>query len=99
MEKLPEDWLFVTLNEIKDGQTRHAAEMRQGFQEIRKAQMDHELDDQKWKGEVVRVVDRVDDLVKRQDDASTFTRGLHTTFIASGLLAAWEGVKHFAGWK
>lgn len=91
MEKLPEDWLFVTLNDIKDGQTRHAAEMRAGFEAIRKAQTDHEIDDERWKA-------RVKSLEDKQDDRSLFSRNVHTSIIAAVFIAIWEGVKHVLGW-
>lgn len=91
MEKLPEDWLYVSLSRIESRMDEHGREMRKGFQDIREAQKDHEIDDEQWKG-------RVKALEDQQDDRSTFGRSVHTSIIAAVFIAVWEGVKHVLGW-
>lgn len=92
MDKLPEDWLFVTLNRIEKRMDDHGVKMQVGFDEIKRAQQAHELDDKEWKN-------RVANLEEKQTHRSMFTQSVHTTLIATGLVASWEAVKHFAGWK
>lgn len=92
MDKLPEDWLFVTLNRIEDAQTRHAAEFRLGLQEIRTLQAKHELDDKAVEG-------RVKTLEDKQGERSVFRQHLESTLVATGVIAFYEGAKHLAGWK
>ena len=69
MEKLPEDWLFVTLNEIKDGQLRHAAEMRLSFEKINvraeqiKADLiEHEKSDLETQGKIDKRLEKMEGL-------------------------------------
>lgn len=92
MDKLPEDWLFVTLNRIEDAQARHAGEMRLGFESVRAAQAKHELED-------ALVAADVRTLKQQASERSTFGTHLQTLLISTGLVAGWEGVKHLAGWK
>jgi hypothetical protein len=92
MDKLPEDWLFVTLNRIEEAQGRHAAEMRLGFQSVREVAAKHELAD-------AAVEARVTALEKAAGESSTFKRSLEMVAISSGLMAAWDAVKYLKGWK
>lgn len=92
MDKLPEDWLFATLNRIEEAQSRHASEMRMGFETVRRTQSDHELEDSGVQARVVA-------LEKQLNASSDFKRSAQMLAVSTGLLAIWEGVKHLSGWR
>lgn len=96
MDKLPEDWLFVTLNRIEERQGVHAAEMRLGLQEIRTNAANHALADSQFEGDIKG---RVKALEVAALERSGLRQRLESGLIASGMFGLAEWVKHLQGWK
>ncbi len=95
----PNDWLFHILTRIEEQQTRHAAEMRNGLHEMRgdmhemrETMRTHQIED-------TLVASDVHALKARLDTASEAKRHAQTLLLSTGLIAVWEGAKHFLGWK
>lgn len=93
MDELPKDWLFVTLSRIEDQQTRHAAEMRLGFQEIRTNAAAHELADSKVEARVTASEKAIADIAARALQTSASRQRIEVAVIAGAITAVIEGAK------
>lgn len=76
---------------MEEQQTRHAAEMRIGMHEIRETMAKHQIDD-------ALIAADVHELKARIAQTSDAKRHVYTLLLSTGLVAAWEGTKHFMGW-